>query len=129
MIRRRPPFVTAPQRRIAPEPVVPMINVVFLLLIFFLMTAQITTPPPFEVDLPQAVAEEEDAIPTLYISATGEIAFESLLGDEALAAAAAQTPLTLQADSRLSAGTLARILADLSQQGASDIRLMTQGGS
>lgn len=34
-----------PQRRSRPESVVPMINIVFLLLIFFLMTAQIAPPP------------------------------------------------------------------------------------
>jgi len=35
-----------PRHRRPLEPIVPMINVVFLLLIFFLMSAQIRTPRP-----------------------------------------------------------------------------------
>lgn len=41
-----------PKRRPRAESIVPMINVVFLLLIFFLMTAQIAPPDPFEVAPP-----------------------------------------------------------------------------
>jgi biopolymer transport protein ExbD len=99
------------------------------LLIFFLMTAQITAPPPFDMDLPDAQAQEDGAAPTLYISGAGELAFETLRGAAALAAASRQTSLTLQADAGLDAGTLAGVLADLSRQGVADIRLMTQGGS
>ena len=34
--------------------IVPMINVVFLLLVFFLMTASLTPPPPREITAPVA---------------------------------------------------------------------------
>ncbi len=127
MIRRHPPLLPVPKRRIATEPVVPMINVVFLLLIFFLMTAQITTPPPFDLVLPTAQAQEDGTKATLHVSSSGELAFEHLRGTAALDAASAQSPLTLQADARLAAGRLARILADLATRGATDIRLVTEG--
>ncbi|WP_372837303.1 ExbD/TolR family protein, partial [Puniceibacterium confluentis] len=97
-----------------------MINVVFLLLIFFLMTAQITAPPPFDLTLPHAAAQDDSTTGTLYISASGDLAYQTLRGPAALVAAAARTPLTLQADARLSASTLARVLGELSGHGARD---------
>ena len=45
-------FAPASRPHTPRESVVPMINVVFLLLIFFLMTAQITAPTPVEVTPP-----------------------------------------------------------------------------
>ena len=52
----------APRRpaRPARENIVPMINVVFLLLVFFVMTAQIAPPDPFDIAPPEA----GDAPPT-----------------------------------------------------------------
>ena len=47
----------SPPRRSPPESVVPMINVVFLLLIFFLISAQISPPDPFETRLPVAQSD------------------------------------------------------------------------
>ena len=41
-----------PPRRATAEPVVAMINVVFLLLCFFMMTATLVRPSPFEVAPP-----------------------------------------------------------------------------
>lgn len=65
------------------ENVIPMINVVFLLLIFFLMTAQIAPPEPFEVDPPAASSQEPSDGPfTLYVSPEGEVGYQDLLGDE-----------------------------------------------
>lgn len=108
-----------------------MINVVFLLLIFFLMTAQIVPPAPFEVDLPSATGEEDPGRNALYISADGEIAFDTARGDAALAQAAAtslETPLRVQADADLSAATLARVLAALTALGATRVEIVTEGG-
>jgi biopolymer transport protein ExbD len=106
-----------------------MINVVFLLLIFFLMTAQITPPAPFEVELPRAPGDEESGQTALYISADGEIAFETARGDAALMqAATGNGPLRLHADASLPAVTLARVLAQLTTLGATRIELVTEGG-
>lgn len=110
------------------EPVVPMINVVFLLLIFFLMTAEIAPPDPFEVDLPANPATEPaPAGDTIYLSANGEIAFGALRGTEAIAAAgSADSPLNLRADARADASALARLLADLARAGAGTVTLITR---
>jgi biopolymer transport protein ExbD len=129
MIRRRRPLVTPSPRRSAQEPIVPMINVVFLLLIFFLMTAQIVPPDPFDITLPTATGNiSEDAQP-LYLSKTGEIAYTTLRGAAALTAAAQTTPLDLHTDAELDAATLARTLTTLRNLGAKDIRLISTRGA
>ena len=117
-------------RRASREPVVPMINIVFLLLIFFLMTAQIAPPTPFDVVLPSAEGDEDSATDALYLSAQGEVAFGTTRGDTAVAAAVAahgSATLRVVADANLSAATLAKTLAQLAALGATRIELVTGG--
>ena len=119
-------FFNEKSKRRSAEPVVPMINVVFLLLIFFLMTAQITPPDPFDMALPEA--PEGDAPKPgqpLYLSQTGEIAFGASRADAALLAAARAGPVRLHAHARAEATALARVLAQLSALGATEIALVT----
>lgn len=118
-------------RRAAREPVVPMINVVFLLLIFFLMTAQIVPPAPFEMTLPSVEGDEDKGSAALYINADGIIAFKAVRGDAALAQAVASsddTPLRVFADATLTASTLAQVLGQLAMLGATEIEIVTEGG-
>ena len=128
---RQRPLIAPRSRRSSREPVVPMINVVFLLLIFFLMTAQIVPPAPFDVTLPQATADEDAGQTALYISAGGEIAFETARGDAAIAqavTASGDAILRLHADAALPAATLARVLGQLTAQGATRVEIVTEGG-
>ena len=128
---RRAQLIAPRPRRASREPVVPMINVVFLLLIFFLMTAQIVPPAPFDLTLPNASGDEDTGQTALYINATGEIAFATARGDAALARAVAatqDTPLRLYADARLPAATLAQVLTQLAQLGAERVESVTEGG-
>ncbi|MDU8913696.1 biopolymer transporter ExbD [Aestuariicoccus sp. MJ-SS9] len=125
MLSRRLPLIASPPRRRMREPVVPMINVVFLLLIFFLMTAQIAPQAPFDMTLPRALGDEALTAVPLFVSRDGDLAYGPLRGTEALAAAAADAPLTIEADARLEAAQLARLLAELGRLGAADIQLAT----
>ncbi len=126
-MRRRPLILHRPaplQKRA--EPVVPMINVVFLLLIFFLMTAQITPPDPFAIELPSAASGDQPApgLP-LYLSRSGEIAYGAARGQIALEAAQSAGPIRLHADGGADAAELAKTLSALVALGASDITLVT----
>ena len=57
----------------------PMINVVFLLLIFFLISAEMTPPEPFEVSSPEAhLTEEANGSFILYSDAQGRLAFNGV---------------------------------------------------
>ncbi len=128
---RRTPLIPLRPRRASREPVVPMINVVFLLLIFFLMTAQIVPPAPFDMTLPTAEGDEDAGQMALYINANGDIVFETARGDAALTQAAALpegTPLRLYADATLPAATLAQVLTRLAALGATQVEIVTEGG-
>lgn len=106
-----------------------MINVVFLLLIFFLMSAQIVSPPPFDVTPP--VAEHTETASRdlrLHISAEAELAFGELRGPDAWAALArvpnpGESPLLVRADAELEAIELARVLSRVSTLGFQGIQL------
>ncbi|WP_339949943.1 biopolymer transporter ExbD [uncultured Albimonas sp.] len=124
----------APQPRPPVESVTPMINVVFLLLIFFLMTATIAPPAPFEVELPAAEAEPGAAETprTLHLAADGRMAFGDARGEAALHAAAeagrdAQTPLALRADGAIEAAALARVLTRLGERGVARADIVVSG--
>ena len=121
---------SAPRRRRAPEPIVPMINVVFLLLIFFLMSAQIAPPAPFELTLPQG-AEGDRAVPadTLYMDAEGQLAFNAARGEAVMDALAARAtpdaPLHIRADAAMEARALARLLPQLAARGIERVEIVT----
>ncbi len=119
-----------PRRRRAPEPIVPMINVVFLLLIFFLMSAQIAPPAPFDVTLPESAAGDHMATAdTLYMDAKGRLAFNDARGDAVLDALAARAtpdqPLQIRADARMDARALARLLPQLAARGIAQVEIVT----
>ncbi|WP_264211209.1 ExbD/TolR family protein [Leisingera thetidis] len=123
--------LTDPPRRPRAESIVPMINVVFLLLIFFLMTSRLSQPEPFDVTPPDASAESEpEADPVLFISAGGRLHFDGAEGDAAiarLATAGADSPaVQLRADAGLEAGTLARVLRQLAEAGLSRAELVVR---
>ena len=126
----------APQPKPPVESVTPMINVVFLLLIFFLMTATIAPPAPFEVELPRAEAEPgaSESQRTLHVAADGRLAFGEARGDAALEAAAAagrapgaEGPLALRADAGMEAAALARLLSRLGEQGVERADIIVSG--
>ena len=124
-------FETPQTSRLA-EPFVPMINVVFLLLIFFLMTAQIAPPEPFEVAPPVAADGQAPAADTvLYLSEGGELGFAELRGAEATraameaAGAAGQSSLRLRVDGGAEAGMLAKAALAIAEAGASRLEIVT----
>lgn len=120
--------LTDPPRRPRAESIVPMINVVFLLLIFFLMTSRLAQPDPFEVTPPEAALDTEaTAEAVLYVDAQGQMHFDGAGGEAAiarLAAAGAGSPaVQLRADAGLEAAALARILRQLAASGLSRAEL------
>ena len=137
----RRPRLAAPPDRQRREAIVPMINVVFLLLVFFLMTAQIAPPPPFEIAPPvaEATAPPADGPLEMWLSAEGEAAFGAARGPTALAALAearaarcagadcdASPPgLVLRADAGTPAAALAALMPRLAGAGFARIDLVT----
>lgn len=119
-----------PRRRRPSEAIVPMINVVFLLLIFFLMSAQIVPPAPLDVTLPESAAETRAApADTLYLDAEGRLAFNAARGEAVLEALVARAmpgaALQIRADARLEARILARLLPELAARGVVEVEIVT----
>jgi biopolymer transport protein ExbD len=117
-------------RRPRGESIVPMINVVFLLLIFFLMTAQIAPPEPFAVELPDAEAEGAAGRgDVLHVSGNGEFAYRDARGAAVLAALAGRgdpdAALLIRADAGLDATVLAELVPRLAALGVREAKLLT----
>lgn len=119
----------APPRRIPPrESVVPMINVVFLLLVFFLMTSQIAPPDPVEIAPPVSDAGAPvDHGTRLFLGADGMPRLDGLRGEAALAALVgrdpADGPIILAADAALPAATAAQVMRRLTELGLTRVEL------
>ncbi len=123
-------FDNAP-RKPRGESIVPMINVVFLLLIFFLMTAQIAPPEPFEVSPPTAEkAAEPDGELVLYVGKNAALQFQNTAGDAAFAAISAAAgdgkTLQLRIDASLDGDRLAQVMQRLSAVGFSRVEVVVQ---
>lgn len=121
----------ASPRKPRAESIVPMINVVFLLLIFFLMTAQIAPPEPFEVSPPTAEkAAEPDGELVLYVGKESALQFQDTAGEAAFttisAAAGDGQALQLRIDASLDGDRLAQIMQRLSAVGFSRVEVIVQ---
>ena len=114
--------------------IMPLINIVFLLLIFFLVAGVIKEVEPLEVEPPTADVEAAPADLTLYISPEGRIA----LGDQILPAETAQANLgaavsadpdqsiRLIADQGVETVKVIEILDTLRASGATRVKLVTR---
>ena len=123
------PMRLSPNRRPSrAEPIIPMINVVFLLLIFFLLSASLTPPERLEVTPPLAdIDAPADPLTPLLISAGGQLAYAGAGGEAVWAAIAAREPgtaLPVRADASLSAAVLARVLGRLARISDAPIELI-----
>lgn len=136
--------LSPPKRRGSDANLLPMINVVFLLLIFFLISAKLAPPAPFAVTPPEAQAgTEATAELTLHLDASGRLGFRELTSDGAgtdaplLAALAAERGagcegadcaaaprLLLRADTAAPVERLAALLPALATAGFAGVELI-----
>jgi biopolymer transport protein ExbD len=127
--------IDAPPRRLPPEPYLPLINVVFLLLIFFLIVARMGPSDPLPVTAPVAQGTKVVGKIALYLAADGTLAHGAVMGDAALDALAATRavacaapcamPLLLHVDRATSAQRLAAVMVRLAAMGWGDVQLIT----
>jgi biopolymer transport protein ExbD len=129
----------------AAEGLIPLINVIFLILIFFMIAGHMEAPGPLRVDPPDSSTDSGPVAAglTLLLAADGQVAAgEAVLSRDALgpwlqrwAASAAVTapdvplPLvTLKADGGLASHRLRSILASLRRAGFHRVTLVTERG-
>jgi len=114
--------LSRPLRR-AGESVVPMINVAFLLLIFFLMVAVVAPPDPFQVDLPSGAGETgETSTVVILVGRDGQVVYNGIEGDTFLEAVDGKSVL-LRADAALSGANLNALLKQLIDARAVSVQL------
>ncbi|KPQ05910.1 MAG: biopolymer transport protein ExbD [Rhodobacteraceae bacterium HLUCCA12] len=118
-----------PRQRPRRDSVLPMINVVFLLLIFFLMTARIVPAPPFDLTPPETGTEpatEDRSARTLWLGPDGAMVHGEAHGDAALDILAADDgPVLIRADQGVAAADLARLMRELGARGLDEMGLVT----
>ena len=126
--------------RPGPKPVLtPLIDVVFLLLIFFLLTGTFAPPDPFSVQ-PPAIDSEPGAVDgpvMILIAADGRIAVDNRIVSETeletilvqrLQAGSFGNSITVKADTTTPTGIILRVLALTRRGGAPSVRLITVPG-
>ncbi|PIE36733.1 MAG: hypothetical protein CSA54_03485 [Gammaproteobacteria bacterium] len=124
--------IPQPEKSKAPENTLPMINVIFLLLIFFMLAGAFTRPEPFAVQLPNAaqLADLQREEQLLYIAGNGEIALNQRpLSLDELAAVVANwqgQPLQVKADADMPAERLIAVVEVLAEAGISQVQLLAE---
>ena len=121
-----------PSRRPALEPMLPLINVVFLLLMFFMIAGQLA--PRYDVEAARtalAMEEEDRQLATLVINPAGELTLNDQptqsaqlaeqLGDDP------QQVVRVVADGNIALEKLRDLLSTLRELGVSEVRLVTRG--
>ncbi|MGD9867220.1 MAG: ExbD/TolR family protein [Hyphomicrobiales bacterium] len=116
------------------ENIVPMINIVFLLLIFFLLAGTLTPRPPFEMEPVITTLKPPSDPPTdgLYVAMDGQIHFrgqtvalEELTAMFAPAGGGEPAPQELVVDRNLKGEQLMPVLDALARAGIEKVRLVT----
>lgn len=135
-------LIEEPPRRQSRENILPMINVVFLLLIFFLLSAELAPPEPFPVTPPDARTEDPtDGQLVLFMDQEGQLGFMGETGEDqsltAFRAALAEfcdgapcdetnrPPVVLRADRAAPGAAVAALLPKLGEMGLRDVELVT----
>jgi len=117
------------------ERILPLINVVFLLLIFFMIAGSLSVAEPFEVEPPASRSEgahDAEGV-TILMSADGHLALDGEpLPEAALFArlearlAAAPSPITLKADGDAPTNRLVRFTQSLYEKGVEKLDLLAR---
>ncbi len=111
--------------------ITPLIDIVFLLLIFFMVSTTFTVQPGLQIDLPGAGGEVEVPEDQYIVSLTerGEIYLgEAIVDLEGLARELDQTdkPVTVRADRRVPHGHIVRVLDTIREAGVRRVNLSTR---
>ncbi|MGP1254343.1 MAG: ExbD/TolR family protein [Kiloniellales bacterium] len=121
------------------ERILPLINVVFLLLIFFMLAGKLAASDPFEIAPPQSASESSIGAEVLLVQvgAEGQLALEGeILTKSDLQTAVTErmstdpnTPIQLKADAAAKATEVVAVMQLLRAAGVERLRLLTQPAS
>jgi biopolymer transport protein ExbD len=122
------------QERHASIDLSPLIDVVFILLIFFIVTSVFIKDPGVQVDKPQAATVEElqNDLILLAITQSGEVFYDhsniGIAGVRSTVAAlllAEDRPIVIQADRQVTTELLVRVIDEAKLGGATSVHIAT----
>ncbi|HIC81183.1 MAG TPA: biopolymer transporter ExbD [Kiloniellaceae bacterium] len=126
-----------PRPRNDDERILPLINIVFLLLIFFMLAGRFSATDPFQITPPQSVSEGPAATQDLVVqmAADGRLAVNGVLLDESALeaqvaqhlAAAENLQVRLKADGGAAAVQVVAVMELLREAGVERLQLLTVG--
>lgn len=117
---------------------IPMINIVFLLLIFFMIAGQIQKPSPQQVNLSQTKHQSSHSHDDLRITLTSDgewlfdnsrvtpIALDSILKQAQKQNPETQTKIAVYVDQLVTVETMNQLLKQIRQSGAEKVYLVTR---
>lgn len=118
------------------EHILPLINVVFLLLIFFMIAGRLTTSDPFKIDPSSSLSstQEESEIAVIHMGTQGELAFQNEPMDQGTLKDKVRGYLMdhpdhilrLKVDGTYAAGAVLKLMTDLREVGVEKLSLVTQ---
>lgn len=124
-----------PRPRNDEERILPLINVVFLLLIFFMLAGRIAASDPFDITPPRSASESQAGPRDMLVLVDGEgrLALDGEVMDKArLAETVAervmgqeQVRVRLKADSRVEAAGVVAVMEILREAGVERLKLLT----
>ena len=114
------------------ERTLPLINVVFLLLIFFMLSGRLSSVDPFQTEPPRSASEgqmqEHETV--VYVGADGRLALDGTILDEttlrsAIDGRGALRPIRLKADGKAHAVRVVAVMELLRAAGVEKVDLLT----
>lgn len=129
----RPLFTAARRRGVQDDRILPLINVVFLLLVFFMLAGRLAVSDPFPVQPPASVSTASGVAGevVVHVAADGALAVNGLAADlNGLAAMMLDRkpsePVRVKADAQAEALAVVRVLDRLRAAGIERVNLVTQ---
>ncbi len=115
--------------------IAPLIDIVFLLLVFFMLTSTFVTPEAIELELPESSSAQSSEITpiTVALNQTGELSLNGTrIPLEQLQSALLpliadnkEAPITLKSDAQTQVQQLLEVMDKIRQAGATNIALAT----
>ncbi|MEM6678577.1 MAG: biopolymer transporter ExbD [Pseudomonadota bacterium] len=132
MKRRASMFAKRRDRGDEDERILPLINIVFLLLIFFMVVGRLSAADPFEIVPTTSASDGKPANEPMLIAIgpAAELALDGTLIDEEalfkqIEAAGPEAQIRIKSDGRVAAAQVVALIERLRNSGIARVRLMT----
>ena len=123
------------RRKTDEQSILPLTNIVFLLLIFFMLAGRLSASDPFGVEPPRSASDAAPGVPQsiVWVGADGRLALDgTVMDDDAIGVALAdrlsddpEARIEIRADGRVEAVRIVTVIERLRDVGVEQLRLLT----